>query len=337
MNKVLIIAEAGVNHNGDIELAKQLIDIAVEAKVDIVKFQTAIPELVVSKNATKAEYQKKETGEGSQLDMIRKIHFELDVYIELQKYCEDKNIQFLSSPFDHISIDFLDKMGMEIFKVPSGEITNKPYLEHIGKLNKPVIISTGMCELYEIERAIDTLLSVGVKKSDLTILHCNTEYPTPMVDVNLKAMNALGEKFGVKVGYSDHTIGIEVPIAAVALGATVVEKHFTIDKKMIGPDHKASLDPQELKDMVIGIRNIEKALGSSLKEPTTSELKNRDIARRSIHLANDIKKGEALKKTDIVMKRPGNGISPYDIDNIIGKLVKRDLLNDSILNPNDLL
>ena len=337
MNKTLIIAEAGVNHNGEIGMAKELIDIASEAKADIVKFQTAIPELVVSSNAGKAEYQKRQTGEGSQLDMIRKIHFELDVYKELRDYCIKRKIRFLSSPFDHISIDFLNDLGMDIFKIPSGEITNKPYLEHIARIGKSVILSTGMSEIFEIERAIKVLENGGVSKRDLTILHCNTEYPTPLEDVNLNAMATLAEKFGINVGYSDHTLGIEVPIAAVAMGATVIEKHFTLDKSLEGPDHMASLSPLELSLMVKGIRNIEKALGSSEKKTTMSEMKNRDIARRSIHVKNDLKQGTVISSTDLVMKRPGNGISPFEADKIIGKILARDVIEDEILKLTDLV
>ena len=233
MKKTLIIAEAGVNHNGQIEMAKRLIDVAAEAKVDAVKFQTAIPKLVVSAKASKADYQKRLTGEGSQLDMITKIHFKLDVYKDLKLYSEKKGVQFLSSPFDHVSIDFLDELGIPIFKIPSGELTNKPYLIHVAKLKKPLILSTGMAELSEIERAVNLLYAEGVKKENLSILHCNTEYPTPMADVNLNAMSTLRSHFGIEVGYSDHTEGIEVPIAAVAMGATIIEKHFTLDKSLI--------------------------------------------------------------------------------------------------------
>jgi N,N'-diacetyllegionaminate synthase len=336
MNRTLIIAEAGVNHNGDIILAKRLIDVAVAAKVDIVKFQTAIPELVVSVKAEKAEYQKKETGEGSQLEMIRKIHFPLEVYKELQQYCNDNGIHFLSTPFDHVSINFLKSLGMKIFKIPSGEITNKPYLRAVGKVAEEVILSTGMSTLEEIGEAIEVLYSVGVKKDDLTVLHCNTDYPTAMEDVNLTAMNDIKDKFDVRVGYSDHTLGIEVPIAAVSLGATVIEKHFTLDRTMEGPDQKASLEPNELTQMVTSIRNVEVALGNGKKAPTLSELKNREIARKSIHMLKDINAGEALTEENLTTRRPGNGINPMEWDEIIGRKVLNDLEEGDILTLNDL-
>ncbi|HWZ21751.1 MAG TPA: N-acetylneuraminate synthase [Cytophagaceae bacterium] len=332
MGKVLIIAEAGVNHNGDYELALKLIDAAKEAGADIVKFQTFIPELLVSKNTQKAEYQKASAGEDeSQLEMIKKLSLDFNAFVLLKKYCEKVGIEFLSTPFDLISLDFLNSLNMSIFKIPSGEITNLPYLKKIGQIGKPVILSTGMSRLGEIEEALEVLISSGLTNDQITLLHCNTEYPTPMKDVNLQAMNSLSVTFGMKSGYSDHTTGIEVPIAAVAMGATIIEKHFTLDKNMEGPDHKASLNPQELKDMVNAIRNIELAIGSGVKRPTTSELKNINVARRSIHLQNDIQEGHIIKESDIIMKRPGNGISPMQMEKVIGKKIIKSLKADEML------
>lgn len=265
-NNVFIIAEAGVNHNGSLKLAKELIDVACEAGVDAVKFQTFKTENLVSTNASKAEYQKKTTGnEESQFDMIKKLELDIDTHNELISYCKEKNVMFLSTPFDHDSIDLLNHLGLEIFKIPSGEITNLPYLRHIGMLNKKVILSTGMADIGEIEDALDILTDAGTKKENITVLHANTEYPTPYEDVNLKAMVTIGKTFDIDFGYSDHTLGIEVDIAAVAMGACCIEKHFTLDKTMEGPDHKASLEPKELIEMVKSIRNIELALGSNIK------------------------------------------------------------------------
>ena len=283
MNKVFIIAEAGVNHNGSIELAKKLIDVASESGADAVKFQTFKAEKLVSKNAQKADYQKQTTNKTeSQFDMIKKLELDMDTHKELIAYCKTKNIMFLSTPFDHDSIELLNNLGLEIFKIPSGEITNLPYLRYIGKLNKKVILSTGMADIGEIEDALDILISAGTKKENIIVLHANTMYPTPMEDVNLKAMVTIGNTFDIGFGYSDHTLGIEVDIAAVALGACCIEKHFTLDKTMEGPDHKASLEPDELKAMVKAIRNIELALGSSIKKPSKSEMPNMQIARKSI-------------------------------------------------------
>lgn len=289
MKKVFIIAEAGVNHNGSIELAQKLIDVASESGADAVKFQTFKAEKLVSKNAQKAEYQKQTTDKTeSQFDMIKKLELDLDAHKELISYCKTKNIMFLSTPFDHDSIELLNDLGLEIFKIPSGEITNLPYLRHIGKLSKKVILSTGMADIGEIEDALDILISSGTQKENITVLHANTMYPTPMEDVNLKAMVTIGNTFDIPFGYSDHTLGIEVDIAAVAMGACCIEKHFTLDKTMEGPDHKASLEPDELKAMVKAIRNIELAFGNSVKKPSKSEIPNMQIARKSIVAKLDI-------------------------------------------------
>lgn len=332
MNKVFIIAEAGVNHNGSIELAKKLIDVAVEAGVDSVKFQTFKAENLVSRNAQKADYQKQTTDkEESQFDMIKKLELDVATHKELISYCKTKNIMFLSTPFDHDSIELLNDLGLEIFKIPSGEITNLPYLRHIGKLNKKVILSTGMADIGEIEDAMDILMAAGTKKENITVLHANTEYPTPYEDVNLKAMLTIGNTFDVAFGYSDHTLGIEVPTATVALGASCIEKHFTLDKTMEGPDHKASLEPDELKDMVKAIRNIEKALGSSVKKPSPSETKNKSIARKSIVAKTDIKKGDILSEDNLAIKRPANGISPMRWDEIIGTIATKDYKEDDLI------
>lgn len=317
---MLIIAEAGVNHNGSLELAKQLIDKAVEAGVDIIKFQTFKSEKLVSKDAKQAEYQQKnigKKGEG-QLAMLKKLELSHEYHEELMAYCREKGIRFFSTAFDMDSIDYLHSLNMGLWKIPSGEITNYPYLRKIAQYQEPVILSTGMCELNDIEAALNVLLEFGAKKEQITILHCNTEYPTPLGDVNLKAMLEIGEKFGVQVGYSDHTKGIEVPIAAVALGATVIEKHFTLDKNMEGPDHKASLEPAELKAMVSAIRNIEQALGTGHKTISESERKNIEIARKSIVAARPIKAGELLTEENLTVKRPGNGINPMRWNEVVG-------------------
>lgn len=329
---VFIIAEAGVNHNGSIKLAKKLIDIACDAKADAVKFQTFKTENLVSKNAEKAEYQKQTTGRReTQFDMIKKLELDADVHRELMEYCKKKDIIFLSTPFDSDSIDLLEELGLETFKIPSGEITNLPYLRAIGKLNKDVILSTGMSEMSEIEDALEILIQAGTQKENITILHANTEYPTPMEDVNLKAMVTIGKTFGVDYGYSDHTLGIEIDIAAVAMGAKVIEKHFTIDKTMEGPDHKASLEPAELKAMVLAIRNIEKALGDGVKKPSKSEKPNIKIARKSIVACRCIKKGEVLSESNLGTKRPGVGISPMRWDDIIGTVALKDYETDELL------
>jgi N,N'-diacetyllegionaminate synthase len=330
MNKVFIIAEAGVNHNGSIELAKKLIDVAVEAKVDAVKFQTFISEKVISQNTKKAKYQIELTGiEESQLEMVKKLELSFKQFYELKKYCDTKPIMFLSTPFDLESIDFLNQLDMKIFKIPSGEITNYPYLKKVGKFNKKVILSTGMSYLKEIEEAIKALRENGT--TDITVLHCNTEYPTPFEDVNLNAMNTIKEKLNVEIGYSDHTIGIDVSIAAAAMGAKVIEKHFTLDKNMDGPDHKASLEPSELKEMVRAIRNIEKAMGSGEKVPSKSEIKNLNIVRKSIVANKFIKKGEEFTEKNLTCKRPGDGLSPMKWDEVIGKLARKDFYEDEMI------
>lgn len=339
MNKVLIIAEAGVNHNADINIAKKLIDVAKEAGADIVKFQTAVPELVMTEQAEKAVYQIDNTGivSESQLDMAKKIHLPLEAYKVLLDYSNNLGIKFLSTPFDHVSIDYLQSLGLDIFKIPSGEITNLPYLQTIGKMKTNVILSTGMATLDEIRSALDVLVDEGTLKENITVLHCNTDYPTKMTDVNLKAMLTIGEEFGVKIGYSDHTLGIEVPVAAVALGATVIEKHFTLDRSMDGPDHLASLEPIELKQMVDSIRNIEKALGKPEKVPTESESKNIVIARRSIHVMNDLPKGHVITEKDLIMKRPGDGITPMEMKVVLNKVLNKDVKKDHKLSIDDLV
>lgn len=330
--KVIIIAEAGVNHNGSYELAIKMVDEAKRAGADYVKFQTAKPELVISTFAPKAEYQKVTTGAAeSQLEMCKAIHLPLTDYKPLKEYCDKVGIGFMSTPFDLVSIDVLEPLDMDYYKIPSGEITNLPYLRKIASKHRPVILSTGMCEVEEVEAALQVLEQGGVKRSDIIVLHCNTEYPTPMADVNLRAMDDLRRSLGVEVGYSDHTKGIEVPIAAVALGARVIEKHFTLDKTMEGPDHKASLEPDELKAMVDAIRNIEQALGDGHKHVSPSERKNMDIARKSIVAARDIRKGEVLTEENITTKRPGNGISPMRWDSVIGTTAIRDFGYDELI------
>jgi N-acetylneuraminate synthase/N,N'-diacetyllegionaminate synthase len=340
ISKVVIIAEAGVNHNGDFETAKKLILAAANAGVDYVKFQTFKADKLVSEDAQKATYQKINTNDNnsSQYEMLKKLEMPKDWYYELIKFADSLGIKFLSTGFDEDSIDFLESLNIDIFKIPSGEITNKPYLEHIAKKCKPIIISTGMAYMYEVRNAVNLLIENGISKKDITILHCNTEYPTPMADVNLKAMIALSEEFNVNIGYSDHTLGIEIPIAAVALGAKIIEKHFTLDKTLSGPDHLASLDPSELKSMVTSIRNIELALiGSGLKEPSISEKKNITVARKSIHLNNNINKGCMLTRNDLIMKRPGDGVSPMEIDNVINCIAKIDLAKGHKLTYQDII
>lgn len=331
-NNTFIIAEAGVNHNGKIELAYKLIDAAKEAGADAVKFQTFIPEKTVSKLADKAKYQKETTDKNeSQLEMIKKLALSFEDHKKLLEYCKNKNLKFLSSPFDLDSIDFLNKLGLDIFKIPSGEIINLPYLRKIGSLNKKLIMSTGMANLGEVESAIDVLVNSGTKKENITILHCTTNYPCPYEEVNLKAMLTLKEAYKLPVGYSDHTLGIEVPIAAVTMGATVIEKHFTLDKNMEGPDHKASLEPNELEAMVIAIRNIEKSLGNGLKKPNRSEIDIMKVARKSIVASKSIKMGEIFTESNITIKRPGTGISPMRWEEVIGRKAKKDFEEDEII------
>lgn len=332
MTKVFVIAEAGVNHNGSLERAKRLIDVAVEAGADAVKFQTFKAEKLVSRGAQKAEYQKKAaSADESQYEMLKKLEFDENSHRELIHYCKEKQIIFLSTPFDHESIDMLSNLGVSIFKVPSGEITNLPYLRHIGRLGKEVILSTGMADLGEIEDALEVLMQTGGAKSRITVLHATTEYPCPIEEVNLRAMLAIGAAFGVKFGYSDHTQGIEVPIAAVAMGACVIEKHFTLDRNLPGPDHKASLEPEELKAMVAAIRNIEVALGDGIKRLATSEARNKPVARKSLVASQAIKAGEVFSEQNITAKRPGTGISPMRWDEIIGLIALRDFAADELI------
>ncbi|MDE5886548.1 MAG: N-acetylneuraminate synthase [Muribaculaceae bacterium] len=332
MEKTMIIAEAGVNHNGSIKLARHLIDKAVEADVDYIKFQTFKSETLVNRSARQADYQTKNLGkEESQLEMLKKLELSFTEFITLDEYCKEMGIKFLSTPFDHESIDFLASLGMDYMKVPSGEISNLPYLRKIAQTGIPVIMSTGMCSLGMIENAVNALYKNGLSTDDLTLLHCNTEYPTPMTDVNLRAMETLRSAFGTKIGYSDHTKGIEVPIAAVAMGATVIEKHFTLDRTLPGPDHVASLDPMELKAMVDAIRNIEKAMGSSVKKVSASEEKNINVARKSIVASKAIRKGETLSEDNLTVKRPGNGLSPMKWDEVVGIQAKRDFEEDELI------
>jgi N,N'-diacetyllegionaminate synthase len=331
-NKVFIIAEAGVNHNGSIEVAKKLIDVAVKAGADAVKFQTFKAENLVSKKAEKADYQKLTTNcEESQFDMIKKLELDINMHKELIAYCNDKEIMFLSTPFDLESIELLDSLGLEILKIPSGEITNLPYLRKIGSLNKKVILSTGMANISEIEDALNILISSGTIKNNITVLHANTEYPTPMIDVNLKAMITIGKIFDINYGYSDHTLGTLIPTAAATLGACCIEKHFTLDKNMEGPDHKASLEPDELIAMVNAIRNIELALGDGIKKPSSSEASNLKIVRKSIVAKKDIKKGENLTEDNITIKRPATGINPMKWDEILGTIAKKDYKEDDLI------
>ena len=331
-NEVFIIAEAGVNHNGSLELAKKLINAAVEANVNAVKFQTFKTENVLSKYAQKADYQKQTTdADESQFDMIKKLELDVGAHNELISYCSEKNIMFLSTPFDLDSIDLLNDLQLPIFKIPSGEITNLPYLRKIGSLKKEIILSTGMADIGEIEDALDVLTDAGTHKENITVLHANTMYPTPMEDVNLNAMVTIGNTFDIAYGYSDHTLGIEVDIAAVAMGATVIEKHFTLDKTMQGPDHAASLEPQELIDMVRAIRNTELALGSSVKKPSKSETPNIEIARKSIIACTNIKKGEVFTIDNLTIKRPGTGINPMSWDDVIGTVASKDYKEDELI------
>lgn len=334
MNHTLIIAEAGVNHNGSIELAKKLIDKAAEAGVDIVKFQTFKSEKLVTKSAKQADYQQKNlqsSAGDSQLAMLKKLELSVEDHYVLIDYCKELGIRFLSTAFDFESIDFLHSLNLGVWKIPSGEITNYPYLRKIAQYGETVILSTGMSEMNDIAAAIEVLMKFGLCKDQIIILHCNTEYPTPFQDVNLKAMDALREEFGVEVGYSDHTKGIEVPIAAVALGATVIEKHFTLDKNMEGPDHKASLEPDELKSMVSAIRNIELAIGTGKKTASASEKKNIGVVRKSIVAACSIKKGDTFTEKNLTVKRPGTGISPMLWEEVIGKKATRDYEEDELI------
>lgn len=335
-NQVLIIAEAGVNHNGNIDKAKMLIDAAAEAGVDYVKFQTFKADKMVTKSASRAEYQESNTGDkDSQYEMLRKLEISEEMHLELIQYCESKNIKFLSTAFDLESLSFLKSLGLKLAKIPSGEITNLPYLRAMAKLFPEIILSTGMANMHEIKAAFEVLIENGTKKENITILHCNTEYPTPMEDVNLKAMLDIQNQLNTKVGYSDHTLGIEVPIAAVSLGAQVIEKHFTLDRNLPGPDHRASLEPSELKAMVTAIRNIEKAIsGSGLKEPSPSESKNKSIARKSIIASKYIKKGEVFTEDNLTIKRPGTGINPMRWDEVLGQKAMKGFDEDDLIELN---
>jgi N-acetylneuraminate synthase/N,N'-diacetyllegionaminate synthase len=340
MSRVLIIAEAGVNHNGDLLLARKLIEAASDAGADYVKFQTFKAENLVTKSAQKAAYQIKNINDGdySQFQMLKNLEMPYEWHFQLRDYANSLGIKFLSTGFDEESIDFLDDLGIDLFKIPSGEITNRPYLTHIAKKGKEVIFSTGMANMQEVLDAMNVLLQEGIKKDRITILHCNTEYPTPMKDVNLKAMNSIGKALGVQVGYSDHTLGIEVPIAAVALGAKVIEKHFTLDKSMPGPDHIASLDPSELKCMVQAIRNIELAVeGSGIKEPSQSELNNIAVVRKSLHFRKDFPAGHVINVNDLIALRPGFGISPMQIELYIGKKLNYNVEAFSMIENNQFI
>lgn len=330
MGKVLIIAEAGVNHNGSLQTAKKMVDTAKACKVDMIKFQTAVPTSLVSRFAQKAEYQERNTEkEETHLAMLQRLMLTYQEFEQLAQYCKEREITFLSTPFDLESIDFLNQFEMPFWKIPSGEITNYPYLVKLAKTRKPIIMSTGMCELYEIEEAFQLLQENGAPS--ICLLHCNTEYPTPFEDVNLLAMHTLRERFHVEVGYSDHTKGIEIPIAAAALGATIIEKHFTLDCTMEGPDHKASLEPKELAEMVREIRNIEQALGTGEKKPAESEKKNIAIARKSIIASRNIEKGEILSVYNVTTKRPGTGINPMQWNDVIGTVAVRKFAEDELI------
>jgi len=328
----LVIAEAGVNHNGELSQARRLIDVAAEAGADMVKFQTFSADRLVTVNAGKAEYQSQTTDASeSQHAMLRRLELSPQMHRDLIEHCKSRRIEFFSTGFDTQSIDFLADLGLQRFKIPSGEITNLPYLRHVGSFGKPIILSTGMATLGDIEAALDALERAGARREQITVLHCNTEYPTPMVDVNLRAMLTIREAFGVAVGYSDHTLGIEVPIAAVALGATVIEKHFTLDRTLPGPDHQASLEPDELHAMVSAIRNIELALGNRIKRPSPSEIKNRPIGRKSIVAARAIRAGESFSTENVTTKRPGTGLSPMLWDDLMGRKARRSYERDEAI------
>ena len=327
MEHICIIAEAGVNHHGNYETAIQMVKAAEKAGADYIKFQTFVPEKLVSASAQKAEYQKKTTGsKESQLDMLKKLTLTDEEFLNIKNYCDEIEIGFLSTPFDLESIDFLENLNMDFWKIPSGEITNLPYLEKIAKTKKKIVMSTGMSDINEIKDAVNLLEKNGAE--DIVLLHCNTQYPTPFCDVNLKAMDEIKRKTGKKVGYSDHTNGIEIPIAAAAMGAVVIEKHFTLDRNMEGPDHKASLEPDELSKMVSSIRNIEKAMGDGMKKPSGSEIKNRDIVRKSIVASKEIKSGELFSEDNITAKRPGDGISPMHWYEVLGTEAIKDFKKD---------
>lgn len=339
-NRTIIIAEAGVNHNGDINKAKELILVAAEAGVDYVKFQSFVAEKLVSPEAKKADYQARNIGDSDdlQFQMLKNLELSHENHLILMDYCAQKQIKFLSTAFDVDGVHYLDSLGLEIFKIPSGEITNYPYLKAIAQKKKPIVLSTGMASLGEIEEALNILIKYNTSRETITVLHCNTEYPTPMQDVNLKAMLTIGNALGVKIGYSDHTLGIEVPTAAVALGATIIEKHFTLDRNLPGPDHKASLEPGELKAMVRAIRNIEDAIsGSGRKEPSESESRNIGIARKSIHVKKDLPAGSIISEDDIIPLRPGDGISPIRWNEVVGRKLQSDKSSFEKLSWGDLI
>lgn len=330
--KVFIIAEAGVNHNGSIRLAKKLIDAACSAGADAVKFQTFKADLLVTKLAQKAVYQKDASYPNESLfNMLKRLELDVDAHKELIAYCKKKNILFLSTPFDNDSVELLARLGLNIFKIPSGEITNLPYLRHVGKLGKKAILSTGMANLLEVKEAVTALIAAGMRREKITVLHCNTEYPAPYEDANLRAMVKMGRDLKMEVGYSDHTPGVEVPIAAVAMGAMVIEKHLTLDRNMEGPDHKASLEPDELTNMIRSIRNVEKAMGNETKSPSPSERKNIDVSRKSIVASRSIRKGEIFTSWNITVKRPGTGISPMRWDTVIGKVARKNFKKDALV------
>jgi len=332
INKTVVIAEAGVNHNGNISQALRLVDAAKLSGADYVKFQTFKTELNISRKAKKAEYQESSEGD-TQYDLVKKLEFTEDDFETVINYCEKKGIGFLSTAFDLPSVEYLFRKNIDYYKIPSGELTNLPLLRKIGGNSRKIIMSSGMATLKEIHIALQVLIKEGAVKKNITVLHCNTEYPTPMEDVNLKAMNTIGDELDVQVGYSDHTLGIEIPIAAVALGAKIIEKHFTLDRNLPGPDHRASLEPDELKEMVTAIRNIEKAVsGSGKKEPSPSEQKNKEVARKSIHTTRSMKAGEIIKEEDIIALRPGNGISPMEWDSVVGKKLSRTYEENEILD-----
>lgn len=329
---IFIIAEAGINHNGDINIARKMIDAASIAGADAIKFQTFITENMVVRKSPKADYQKANGNpDQTQFEMLKKLELSGSDFAELKSYCEKKDIVFLSTPFDHESIDILNELKLDIFKVGSGEITNLPYLQHIGKLNKNIILSTGMSTLNEVKTAVNIIEKAGTPKGKITLLHANTEYPTPYEDVNLLAMKTMAEEIGIKTGYSDHTPGIEIAIAAAAMGACVIEKHFTLDRNMSGPDHKASLEPGELKQMILSIRNVEFSLGNGIKTPSKSEIKNIAAARKSIVAEKDIKKGDIFSVKNICVKRPGTGISPLKWNDIIGAKSQKDYKEDDLI------
>lgn len=337
MKPVFIIAEAGVNHNGDINIARKMVEIAANSGADAIKFQTFIADRLVSRKADKANYQKRFSDkEETQFEMIKKLELSKNDHLTLLSVALENNIHFLSSPFDLESIELLNQLGIDTFKIPSGEITNLPYLKKIGGLQKKVILSTGMATLSEVGKALDILFTEGISKDNLIVLHTNTEYPTPFEDVNLSAMITIRDSFNIAVGYSDHTPGIEVAIAAVALGATIIEKHFTLDREMEGPDHKASLEPNELANMISAIRNIEKALGDGIKKPSKSEMINIHIARKSIHYSFDLECGHVLNEKDFQMIRPGNGISPMELHKVLHRELVKDVISGTQVNWEDI-